>query len=586
MNTENEKRLLLAVVLTFAMLLLWRFLFVPPQPPPHPSVQPSSAVETGHVPSAHPAAPPPTPPKVKLAVVAGTQARDIVLENALYRVTFSTQGAVVKSWILRKYQDEYNKPLEVVNTAACAQLGYPMSIDLADSTLAAQLNSAVYVAQPRAATLTAPQNVTFTYSNGKVQVRKEFSFGRSYKVGVSVSVFDGQRYLPLSVRWPGDIGDQSLPLNIRDKFSLAFYDQGAGIKTVAQKKVTGAQTMPGPLIAAGLEDHFFAGIFLPESPREVFRFVRESWRPPHWTGKELPAPLTASLGTPAPEPLRFRLSAVPKSVDVLRAENPALEKLLDFGIMGILAKPLLLALHWTYNHVVHNWGWAIVLLTIVLNMIFFPLKIKSVRSAQEMQKIQPLMKEIQNRYKQYKFNDPRRQRMNQEIMKLYQEHGINPLGGCLPMLPQLPIFWAFYEMLETSISLRHAPWVWWIKDLAAPDPLYILPTLGIVVSFIMYKMTPVPSADPAQQRMMMFMPIFVGIIFYELAAGLNLYYMVVSLLGIGQQLWINRMAPPSKVQAQTPPGGGSGKRPAQNPPPGRGNSQRPGGRRPVPVKSE
>jgi YidC/Oxa1 family membrane protein insertase len=585
MNPENEKRFLTAVVLTFVLLMAWRYFFLPSkplEPPVHQTVQPSGKVETSSSPTPQPV--PVYRPRVKLPRVAGSRPQDIVIASRFYRVTLSTQGAVVKNWILNKYKDRQGKSLEVVNTQACAQFGYPMSISLADSALADQLNSAVYVVQRTPGALTSPAQVTFTYSNGKVQVRKVFSFGKAYEVNVSVTVFDGQHDLPVFVNWPGDVGDQSLPIAEREKFSRAFYDQGTGIKTVPQSKVNSEESIPGPLVAAGVEDHFFAGIFIPESPQDVFRFVRETWRPPNWTEKALPQALMASLGTPASEPLRFRLSAVPKSVEVLRAENPALEKLVDFGIMAFVAKPLLLAMHWTYDHIVRNWGWVIILLTIVLNMIFFPLKIKSVRSAQEMQKIAPLMKEIQNRYKQYKMNDPRRQRMNQEIMKLYQEHGINPLGGCLPMLPQLPIFWGFYELLENSISLRHAPWLWWIKDLAAPDPLYILPTLGIVVSLIMYKMTPVPSADPAQQRMMMFMPIFVGIIFYRLPAGATLYYLTLSIVGIGQQLWINRMAPPAKGQAQTPPATGHGKGSAPPPPASGGRPQRPGWRRPVTVK--
>jgi YidC/Oxa1 family membrane protein insertase len=585
MNTENEKRVLLAVVLTFALLMLWRYLFVPPVPP-HPNVQTPAKSETAKASVAEHLPPRPAPPKVKLPITAGVEAHHIVVENQVYRVTFSTQGGLVKSWILKKYRDATNKPLDVVNTGACAQLGYPMSIELADSALGAKLNSAIYVSQPSAGTATAPQKIVFTYSNGKVQVRKEFSFGQGYAVNVSVSVFNGRDYLPVSVKWPGDIGDQSLPLEARNKLTFAFYDQGTGIKTVSQAKVSAAESIPGPLVAAGVEDHFFAGVFLPDSPHDVFRFVRESWRPPDFSGKELPAPLTASLGTPEAEPLQFRLSAVPKSLHVLRSENPALEKLVNFGMMAIVAKPLLLAMHWIYDHVVHNWGWAIVLLTVALNMLFFPLKIKSVKSAQEMQRIAPLVKDIQNRYKQYKFNDPRRQRMNQEMMKLYQEHGINPLGGCLPMLPQLPIFWGFYELLDTSISLRHAHFLWWIKDLAAPDPLYILPTLGIVLSFFMTKMTPMPSTDPAQQRMMMFMPLFVGIIFYRLPAGDTLYYLTYSVLGIAQQVWINRMAPPEKGQAPSPPATGRTKGTTESVPPGGGRAQRPGWRKPVTVRGE
>jgi YidC/Oxa1 family membrane protein insertase len=579
MNSDIEKRLLVAFVLCFGLLLLWRAVFSPPAPSP-PEIRQPPQSQAPVAPRPRNAPPTAAGPKIVLPLVAGTAVQQIVVENSQYRITLSTQGAVVESWVLRKYQDANNKPLEVVNTAACKQLGYPMSIALADPALTTLANSAIYVAQPASGTLTAPQKVSFTYSNGKVRIRKDFSFGPGYEVQVKVSVFDGQHYLPVAVKWPGDIGDQSLPSSLRDKETLAFYDQGDGIKTVAQKKVDGARLIPGPLTSAGVEDEFFAGVFLPITSQAVFQISRQSWQPPGWTGKQLPQPLTAILGTPAPQPLEFGLSAVPKSLNVLRAENPALESLVHFGLAAFIAKPLLIALQWIYDHVTHNWGWAIVILTVLLNMIFFPLKIKSTRSAQKMQKIAPLMKEIQDRYKQYKFNDPRRQRMTEEIMKLHKEHGTSPFGGCLTMLPQIPIFWGFYEALETSIVFRHAPWVLWIKDLSVPDPLYILPTVSIVASFFMMKMTPMQVADPAQQRMMMFMPIFMGIVFYEFAAGDTLYYVTYNFILIAQQLWINRTAPP--VKGPAPPAKGRGQGPAE-PPPGSGRRGS-GSRRPAVVK--
>lgn len=564
MEMDNEKRLLVAFGLSFAFLIVWRMFFMP-APPPAPEAMKSAPV------NAKAAAPAATQAlrRVALQVIQGQTPEDIIIENTLYRITLSTQGAVVKSWILKKYQDEHNKPLDVVNKGACAALGYPLSVELADSSLAAKLNSAVFVADPSSATLQAPQTVTLTYSDGKIEVRKQLSFSSGYEVKVKISVSDGQGDLPIAIQWPGGIGDHTLPIKMRDKESQAFYDQGGGIKTVSEGKVKNETLIPGPLRFAGLQDNFFAGVFLPDSPQEVFRYVRGAWTPPGWTEKQPRQPLMAILGTPQSEPLAFRLYIAPKELDVLRAESPELAGLINFGWFSFFAKPLFLAMRWLNNHWVHNWGWSIVILTILINMVFFPLKLKSLRSAQAMQKIAPMMKEIQNRYKSYKLNDPRRQRMNQEIMKLYQEHGVNPLGGCLPMAAQLPIIYAFYEVLETSIAMRHSGWILWVKDLSVPDPLYILPVLAIVLSFIMQRMTPMPTADPAQQRMMMFAPLFVGFIFFYEAAGLTLYYFVYCVVAVLQQMVINRISPPQ----QSGPGASNS-----------GRNQALGVRKPVAVK--
>ena len=259
------------------------------------------------------------------------------------------------------------------------------------------------------------------------------------------------------------------------------------------------------------------------------------------------------MGSTAAQPVKFSLFVAPKSLDVLDATHPSLTGLVDFGWFSIIAKPLFLGLRYIYNNWVHNYGWAIVILTIFLNMALFPLKLKSIRSAQEMQRIAPLVKSIQDRYKQYKFNDPRKARMNQEVMKLYQEHGINPLGGCLPMLPQLPILYGFYESLETPFAFRHAPWILWIKDLSQPDtfhimgqPVPILVIIMIVSMFIMQKMTPMMITDPNQKRMMYIMPLVFGFMFIKLASGLVLYFLAANLVGIGQQLFINHFITPKR----------------------------------------
>jgi YidC/Oxa1 family membrane protein insertase len=551
---DENQRILLVFALSIGVFLLWGALFSKKLIPP-PKSAPSPPERAASAPQPRAAGTLPAP--AQLPVVEGVEARDIVIDGGgLYGVTLSTRGAVVKSWTLEKFRDENGHPLDVVNGAACETLGYPMSVNLLDPDLPAKLNKALYAATPGGATLKAPVKVEFVYSDGKVQTRKSFSFGRGYEVEAEVSVFDGQRYLPVDVSWPGGFGDHSLPYAQQEGQRQAVYSTQAKLEKVPERKVEGERTVPGPLDFAGLEDRYFVSIMFPGSAEQAFRFGRFPWSPPNWKEKDPPKPLDAMLGSAAAKPLTFRLFVAPKDMDVLRSVNPRLDGLVDFGWFSFFAKPLFLALRYIDERWVHNYGWAIVILTIFINLAVFPLKLKSIRSAQEMQRMAPMVKAIQDRYKQYKFNDPRKQKMQQEIMKLYQEHGINPLGGCLPMALQLPILYAFYAVLQQPIELRHAPWIWWIRDLSAPDtsqllglPVPILPLIMIVTMFIQQKMTPMATADPAQQRMMMITPIIFGIMFFRLASGLVLYFMTANLVGIAQQALLNRMMP-----APPPPG--------------------------------
>jgi len=557
---DNEKRVILAFALSFVMLLIWRVFFVkvpPPPPPKSPSaahaVSPQASATNGaQKPAAKPEAPKvPAPPAIPVA--EGHQAQDITVENDLYRITFSTRGGVIKSWVLKKYDDAGGKPLDVVNPAACKQLGYPMSIRTSDTSLNQTVNQALYVAQPAGTTVKAPATLEFTYSDGHVQVQKKFTFGSDYQIHASVSVARDQHYVPVRVAWLGGFGDHSLSEEAETLQSKLVYESNGKLETTDQHKIKEDLTKPGPLEFAGLEDRYFAGIFFPGSGDQSFRAGQEPWKPENWSGKEPPKAVFAELGSSVAGPVSFRLFVSPKALDVLETTHPSLTGLVDFGWFSVIAKPLFLGLRYIYNNWVHNYGWAIVILTIILNMALFPLKLKSIRSAQEMQRIAPLVKSIQDRYKQYKFNDPRKARMNQEVMKLYSEHGINPLGGCLPMLPQLPILYGFYESLETPFAFRHAPWILWIKDLSMPDtshilglPIPILPVIMIVSMFFMQKMTPMATADPNQKRMMLVMPLVFGLMFFRLASGLVLYFLAANLVGIAQQLIINRFITPKR----------------------------------------
>jgi len=557
---DNEKRVIIAFALSFLMLMIWRFMFVKTQQAPktasatHATAQ-QATEKNGS--KAEPSAAKPKAPKLpappKIAVAEGKQAQDITIENDLYDITFSTRGGVVTSWILKKYHDNDGKPLNVVNTAACEQIGYPMSIKTSDSALNQKVNHALYIAKPAGETLKAPATLEFVYSDGHVQVQKKFTFGSNYMVKASVSVAQDQQYIPVRVAWIGGVGDHSIPVDEEIAQTNVAYEINGKLETTEQHKIKEELTKSGPLQFAGLEDRYFTGIFFPESKDQNFYAGQETWTPANAKGKEPPKAVYAGLGSTLAQPVSFRLFVAPKALDVLKTTHPALTDLVDFGWFTIIAKPLFFALRYIYDNWVHNYGWAIVILTIVLNMALFPLKLKSIRSAQEMQRIAPLVKSIQDRYKGYKFNDPRKARMNQEVMKLYQEHGINPLGGCLPMLPQLPILYGFYESLETPFAFRHAPWILWIKDLSQPDhfhmmgwPVPLLVIVMIVSMFIMQKMTPMMTADPNQKRMMYLMPLVFGFMFIKLASGLVLYFLAANLVGIAQQLIINRYFTPKR----------------------------------------
>lgn len=606
MNSDETKRLIIAFALCFLILVLWRPIMskllgpqaAPPEEAPPAAGSPNSTPSTGaegsgtaSAPSAASPVPAAKPaPALPSTPIQGRQPQDVVVENDLYRITFSTQGAVIKSWVLKKYRDADEKPLDLVNQAAASQLGLPMTVTLPDSALADKLNSAVYAFEPSAGAPSAgvievPAKLQFNYSDGQTAIRKLFSFGDTYQVQVEVSAFDAHSYVPVGVLWPGGFGDYSLGPATLSSHSQAVYAVNGEVTKVKESKLKASETIPGPLTYAGLEDLYFVDIFLPRSPADVFRISRRSWAPRNWTEKQQPAPFQAELATVAGQPLDFGLFVAPKDLDTLKGMNPPLDNLVEFGVFGVLAKPLFLGMRYIYDHWVHNYGWAIIILTIVINFALFPLKLKSIHSAQRMQKVAPVIKRIQDQYKQYKINDPRKQKMNQEIMKVYQENGINPLGGCLPMVLQLPFLYAIYEVLGTVIEMRHAPWIGCVRDLSVPDachpfglPFALLPTLLIVSMFAMQKMTPMATADPNQQRMMYIMPLMFGVIFYRLASGLVLYYMAANVVGIAQQLIINRFIPVTAPAAGSPP---DVKGPDDQPP--RGPKRR-ASRKPVSVK--
>jgi YidC/Oxa1 family membrane protein insertase len=220
--------------------------------------------------------------------------------------------------------------------------------------------------------------------------------------------------------------------------------------------------------------------------------------------------------------------------------GPDIEPILNFGWLSPVVKPLFVVLHFFYQHVIHNWGWAILLLTLLINLAMLPTRVQMMKSALKMQRVQPEMQQIREKYKKYKATDPRRQEMNKEIMALQQREGVNMFGGCLPMLIQYPLLYGFYRMLMNVIELRQAHWGW-LHDLAAPDPLHILPIFVIISMFLVQYLSPSPGMDPAQQRMMAFMtPVLFGFFMWTIASGVALYWAAGNIINTVQQLIMNR----------------------------------------------
>ncbi len=227
------------------------------------------------------------------------------------------------------------------------------------------------------------------------------------------------------------------------------------------------------------------------------------------------------------------------AVPTLAGAPQDLRGLINFGFFGVIARPLFLWLKWTYGWV-HNWGWAIVIQTLIINLALLPLRISSMKSALKMQKVQPQIKAIQEKYKKYSMRDPRKQEMNQEVSALYKAEGVNPVGGCLPMVIQMPFLFAYYSMLGAALDLRQAHWLW-IHDLSSPDPWHLLP-IGIIITMLLtQRMTPQPGMDASQQKMMtLMMPLMLGVISWNLAAGLCLYWSEGNLIALAQQAIMNR----------------------------------------------
>lgn len=582
--SRPELRILFASLLSMAVILIWVKFFAP-KPPANPQQNPPAAgpATPGPVneppstsgPSQGAAAKqsPSQQPQAARAPIAAkndSQERTFVVENSLYRVAFSNRGGVVTSWLLKHYKDDAKPPrtLDVVHPEVCKYLNaWPFGLVLDDAQLEKEANTGLYAATSSKAggsgTLEAPASLEFTWSDGHLEITKRFEFDHSYIVKAQVSAKLDGRPITAGLAWLGGFGDLTVTNPVPVETVRIVYSENGKLEQLPHKKLQnidkwGQGIWQGGKDWTGIEDTYFAAVFLPPNGGASGTFETRywnAWHPIQVEGKETPEAVPEVASATQAHPGDMRVFVGPKDYDLLKKMSPPLQSLVNFGWWEVIAAPLFYGLKWLHNYI-PNWGWAIVVLTLVLNTLLFPLRISSYKSMLKMQRVAPEVKAIQDRYKKYKMNDPRKQDMQKEVMAVYSREGINPIGGCVPQLLQFPIWLGLYRALQGTIELRHAPWFGWIRDLSAKDPYYILPVLMGLSMYFATKMTPMTTTDPQQQMMMKIMPIGMAAMFVVIPypSGLAVYILTSSLFGVVQQWYLNRRHPAVAAPVKVPAG--------------------------------
>jgi YidC/Oxa1 family membrane protein insertase len=545
-----EKRLFLAVLISIAFLWAWAALAPrlfpeltrPKNPPPAARSAPATTTTTAGTgdASTRPAPATTTSDKAAAPAPAATTAVEVIsadklteprVETADFIAQFSNRGAQLISFRLRHYKDHQGNLVELVKARPPERTDFPFAIETSDGALNQRMSSSLYqLTQQKDG---GAQVLTFRYGDGSIAVTKIFRLSNDYQFDFSVAL------TPITIPFRVVIGPGIRTLG-PDERDSQFITTGNGIiqrddslKIIPREKAPAFEAFDAPIDYIGMEDNYFLTLLRPQkASAAILRTislpaVRKEDKP----RRELYAGLNSANGTVAGAAFFG-----PKQADLL--DRHGLEKALQFGWFGIIARYLLVALIWI-NHATKNYGFAIIVLTIIIKIALYPLQHKSIVSMKKMQKMQPKMNAIKDKYKKARSDSEQRQKMNVEMMKLYQQEGISPMGGCLPILLQLPILWGFYGLLGRAIELRGAPFIWWIHDLSLKDPYYITPILMTATMFIQQLITPT-TVDATQRRMFLMMPLFFGFLFKEFPSGLVLYWLVQNILTIAQQMIMNR----------------------------------------------
>ena len=520
----TEKRTLIAIILSIIILLGYQFLF-PPQPQKQPATE-QAKEEKKENKLQEPVKPLSIP--ALMPAVSPSEEKEVRIETGLYSVTLSSIGGTIKKWELKRYKDKEGLSVVLQQGQSVYQ---PLSMGSQNNFNLAKVSFIISGKDLKLDENTSTGAVVFEYANSESSIKRTYTFyNDSYKVDLKDEVAGLPEY------WitPGtDFGiydrkDKSAhlgPVLLKDAERIEF----------DAKKLSETKSYQGGLKWIAQEDKYFFSAIVP---------VTEMDEAQAWNVQD--ASVIAFKGKSGIN--NFIVYAGPKEYDNLKKLNAGLEHIIDFGFFSIIARPLFWLMKF-FHKFMGNYGWAIVLLTIVTRIPFIPLINKSQAAMRKMQEIQPKMAEIKEKYKK----DP--QKIQKETMELYKKHKVNPLGGCLPMLLQIPVFYALYKILSIAIELRGEPFILWITDLTGPDTLFghipswfpliggfalgPLPIAMGLTMVIQQKMTP-SSADPAQQKMMMLMPIIFTFMFLNFASGLVLYWFVNNILSIAQQFHVNR----------------------------------------------
>ena len=592
-----ERRVLLAVFLSFLVLVVYQRWVGPPPIPvsvdlvgTEPAATPVSAVGGADTEAAIGTARAPTvigtaavgefssPPTVVDVefepIVADDGPRDIVVESGFLRAVFTNRGARLVSWEIKGHTDDSGGPVELVPQKVSPDRTWPFSVMVpGEPAITARLDDALFRPSAARLQLTAdPATLVFEYEDSSgLQARKTFTFQalpdcqdrtreercdpQPYLVRFAASVITAAGPLPVVMRWGPAIGGERTDVSRMTfpqppagvLYGRAFENgllQEVDIYRAQPADLRERSTYEGEIEFVGVDNKYFLAAALPGAGPSRVDYSRVS-------AVGLEDDLVAFDLTLEPGGGDLPIFIGPKDFDALRAAHPDLVRAINFGFLSVIVVPLHQTLKWIYGYV-GNYGWSIILLTLLINVLIFPLRHKSVVSMRKMQELQPEMKAIQARYKDLKATDPAKQKMNQEVMELYRKHGANPASGCLPMLATMPILFSFYRLLSMAIEIRGAPFMLWITDLSVSDPLYITPVVMGATMVFQQRLQPA-GADPMQRKMMMMMPVVFTFMFLSAPSGLVVYWMTSNVIGIGQQLLTNRIVGPLRKHEVRPP---------------------------------
>jgi YidC/Oxa1 family membrane protein insertase len=558
-----ERRVLLAILLSFLVLYGYQALFGPKPDQAPPARPPDSRAESVGAPAPSPSPSPaqrPAQPAAAVPLVADIKARIVTVETEDVRAEFSTQGAVLTRWQLKKYRDDNGGPVDLIPQVPVTTTPRAFGLSSAeDASLAPTLQGALFKPSAESLRLRArtPGTVTFEFQDASgLAVKKTFTMqkdGHPYVLGFDAAVTRHARPLNATIHGGPGIGETARSSsggsfmfgNYYQPPEAIFVRPGERVTRIAAASLGEQPHHAGAFRYVGVDDQYFLGVLVSggKNARVEYRVM-----PVQVDGAS--RQLVRYAARFDEEPGEMRAFFGPKDYDALTTVDPELKRVINFGYFFFLVEPLLRALKWV-NRYVGNYGWSIVILTVLINLAILPLRHKSVVSMRKMQGIQPQVKAIQDRYAKLKATDPARQKMSTELMNLYREKGVNPASGCVPMLLTLPILFAFYALLSQAIELRGAPFALWIKDLSRHDPYYVTPLLMGASMVWQQRMTPMPAADPVQQRMLTFMPVMFTVFFLWAPSGLVIYWLLSNVWTIGQQYLTTRLiGPPPQAIAR------------------------------------